>query len=46
LQGHPDALLTATIETASHPISEHPEWNLGLKVNGKYAVHLQDGESE
>jgi glucosamine-6-phosphate deaminase len=46
LQGHPDALLTATIETASHPISEHPEWNLGLKVNGKYAVHLQDGEPE
>ncbi|MBE3072978.1 MAG: hypothetical protein IMZ67_08385 [Acidobacteria bacterium] len=30
LQGHPDALLTATIETASHPISLHPEWDLGL----------------
>lgn len=26
LQEHPDALLTATYETASHPISEHPEW--------------------
>lgn len=26
LQEHPDALLTATLETASHPISEHPEW--------------------
>jgi len=30
LQGHPDALLTATVETARHPISEHPEWDLGL----------------
>jgi glucosamine-6-phosphate deaminase len=30
LQEHPDALLTATIATASHPISEHPEWDLGL----------------
>ncbi|MBD3306265.1 hypothetical protein GF339_07735 [candidate division KSB3 bacterium] len=30
LQEHPDALLTATLETASHPISEHPEWDLGI----------------
>ena len=30
LQEHPDALITATIATASHPISEHPEWDLGL----------------
>jgi glucosamine-6-phosphate deaminase len=30
LQQHPDALLTATIDTARHPISEHPEWDLGL----------------
>ena len=30
LQDHPDALITATIATASHPISEHPEWDLGL----------------
>jgi len=30
LQEHPDALLTATIETARHPIGEHPEWDLGL----------------
>jgi glucosamine-6-phosphate deaminase len=30
LQEHPDALITATIETAGHPISEHPEWDLGL----------------
>jgi glucosamine-6-phosphate deaminase len=30
LQEHPDALITATIETASHPISEHPEWDLGF----------------
>jgi len=28
LQGHRDALLTATLETARHPISEHPEWEL------------------
>jgi glucosamine-6-phosphate deaminase len=27
-QEHPDALLTATIETASHPVSENPDWNL------------------
>ncbi|MBL7063674.1 MAG: hypothetical protein ISS49_05620 [Anaerolineae bacterium] len=26
LQEHPDALITATIDTARHPISEHPEW--------------------
>ena len=26
LQEHPDALLTATLETASHPFSLHPEW--------------------
>jgi glucosamine-6-phosphate deaminase len=30
LQEHPDALITATIETSRHPISEHPEWDLGL----------------
>ena len=30
LQEHPNVLLTATIATASHPISEHPEWNLGF----------------
>jgi len=30
LQQHSDALLTATVSTASHPISEHPEWDLGL----------------
>jgi glucosamine-6-phosphate deaminase len=30
LQEHPDALLTATQETASHPISLHPEWDLGF----------------
>jgi glucosamine-6-phosphate deaminase len=28
LQRHPDALITATLETARHPISEHPEWEL------------------
>lgn len=26
LQEHPDALITASYETASHPISENPEW--------------------
>jgi len=30
LQEHPDAHITATLETASHPISQHPEWDLGL----------------
>ncbi len=30
LQHHPDALITATVETARHPISLHPEWDLGL----------------
>lgn len=27
LQTHPDALITATYDTARHPISEHPEWS-------------------
>ena len=31
LQDHPDALLTATVQTATHPVSEHPEWDLGLR---------------
>ena len=30
LQEHPDALLTAAENTASHPVSLHPEWDLGL----------------
>ncbi|HOF88105.1 MAG TPA: hypothetical protein PLZ36_08395, partial [Armatimonadota bacterium] len=30
LQEHPDALITATVATATHPLSEHPEWDLGL----------------
>jgi glucosamine-6-phosphate deaminase len=30
LQEHPDALLTATMETATHPVSLHPEWDLGI----------------
>jgi len=29
-QQHSDAMLTATIATATHPISEHPEWDLGF----------------
>ena len=28
LQEHPDALLTATIETSGHPFSTNPEWEL------------------
>jgi glucosamine-6-phosphate deaminase len=28
LQKHPDAILTATRDTASHPIADHPEWEL------------------
>jgi glucosamine-6-phosphate deaminase len=28
LQRHPDAIVTATQETASHPISENPDWEL------------------
>ena len=26
LQEHPDAMITATMDTARHPISEHPQW--------------------
>jgi glucosamine-6-phosphate deaminase len=33
LQYHADVLITATIATATHPISEHPEWDLGLNSN-------------
>ncbi len=33
LQEHPDALLTATISTAQHPISEHTEWDLGINFD-------------
>jgi glucosamine-6-phosphate deaminase len=28
LQRHPDAIITATAETARHPISENPDWEL------------------
>jgi glucosamine-6-phosphate deaminase len=28
LQRHRDALVTATLDTARHPIAEHPEWEL------------------
>lgn len=30
LQEHGDALITATIETATHPISTNPDWDLGV----------------
>ncbi len=29
LQEHPDVLITATLETARHPISENPDWEFG-----------------
>lgn len=33
LQTHPDALITATNETASHPIAENPDWEFeGVNV--------------
>jgi glucosamine-6-phosphate deaminase len=32
LQEHPDARITATVETATHPISQHPEWDLGISI--------------
>src|SRR5258706_5129667 len=33
LQKHPDALITATYETASHPIAENPDWEFeGVNV--------------
>jgi glucosamine-6-phosphate deaminase len=33
LQQHPDALLTATFETSSHPIAENPDWEFeGVNV--------------
>jgi glucosamine-6-phosphate deaminase len=28
LQRHPDAVVTATVDTARHPISENPDWEL------------------
>jgi glucosamine-6-phosphate deaminase len=28
LQRHPDARITATVETARHPLAEHPEWQI------------------
>jgi glucosamine-6-phosphate deaminase len=30
LQEHDDALLTATRDTATHPIALHPEWDMGV----------------
>jgi glucosamine-6-phosphate deaminase len=28
LQKHPDAIITATVDTATHPVSENPDWEL------------------
>ena len=33
LQEHPDALITATVATATHPIGENPDWDLGVSEN-------------
>jgi glucosamine-6-phosphate deaminase len=30
LQDHGDVLLTATVETATHPVALHPEWDFGV----------------
>jgi len=38
LQEHPDALLTATLDTARHPVGEHPEWDLGIG-SGHFATN-------
>jgi glucosamine-6-phosphate deaminase len=43
LQDHPDALITATQETAIHPISEHPEWRF-LGVRKRMAESIVDGK--
>jgi len=33
LQEHPDAIITATFDTANHPISENPDWEFaGINV--------------
>jgi glucosamine-6-phosphate deaminase len=37
LQEHKDVLITATIETAKHPIGEHPEWDLGMVDRNNYS---------
>jgi glucosamine-6-phosphate deaminase len=36
LQSHPDALITATRETASHPIAENPDWELLPPEDGRH----------
>lgn len=44
LQEHPDAMLTADVATADHPISNHPEWVFCNQQDGtdvpKAATHL------
>jgi len=39
LQEHGDALITATAETAAHPLADHPEWDFGLDGEA-VAVHV------
>ena len=39
---HPDALITATVETATHPITEHPEWDLGTRTERHPARPARD----
>jgi glucosamine-6-phosphate deaminase len=38
LQEHTDTVLTATRKTADHPISRHPEWDLGLRSTAARAT--------
>lgn len=44
LQEHPDALLTATHETASHPISQNPQWDFGFNKENKNGLDIEKGE--
>jgi glucosamine-6-phosphate deaminase len=39
LQEHPDSLLTATVDTARHPLSEHLEWDLGIQRD-PFTIHI------
>jgi glucosamine-6-phosphate deaminase len=38
LQTHPDAIITATLETSIHPISENPDWGEHAKLWGGQAA--------
>ncbi len=42
LQEHGDALITATADTAAHPLAEHPEWDFGFDGDRVEARALQE----